>query len=389
MPNTSRDTYANNLVSQLGAKEYVFGGYVRDKLARVDFSDLDICFESEISFADWRLRTTSKDKVRWEFVIKYHDTRVVSATYDNIHFELQAWKGSYPDGTSINVDAYIARNTSVDITQNYPIGNCADIDINCFYSKNNGMIGMAYLLSHLYRSTDVVEIIDRCKARTYNVINQNKFTSARKQKIELKGFSNLHHQNNEFNTKVNAEMSSVKNDSPMKNDMPASLSMFERFKKNAVEGAYLGTAMSITDGTQAAILAFLKDEGIEESAIPAIAKFFGTNIGKALIAMAAGTSMQFGMQAVPAIAENVHANKIADKLQENGAALGFSAAQKLMFEYMAPMIMGALNKIPVTEPIKTRITETHTGIPIDMLKEHVATIEAQAVQESPKKLAVA
>jgi histone H3/H4 len=49
-----------------------------------------------------------------------------------------------------------------------------------------------------------------------------------------------------------------------------------------------------------------------------------------------------------------------------------------MFEYMAPMIMGALNKIPVVEPVKARIAQPATGVSMDALKEHQALIEAQA-----------
>jgi predicted nucleotidyltransferase len=353
------------LVSALGEKEYVFGGYVRDKLADIIFSDLDLCFENDISFADWRFKTAKSNKIRWDF-ISYNN----SDEYDNIHFELQTWRGNYEDGSSIDISTYIPRNKSIDLKKYSPVDKSnVDLDVNCLKHDKRGVI------TTMFSDLDLTTVIDNCKNKKYTIINNNKFTALRKRKMELKGFPNTSEQVKKTDNKVISEM---KNDTTKDSAVPTTITMFERFKKNAVEGAYLGTAMTITDGTQAAILAFLKDEGVEESAIPAIAKFFGTNIGKALIATAAGTGMQFGMQFIPTIADNAHANKIADKLQENGAALGMTAAQKLMFEYMAPMIMGALNKIPVVEPVKARIAQPATGVSMDALKEHQALIEAQA-----------
>jgi hypothetical protein len=369
---TKRADNAYALVSALGEKEYVFGGYVRDKLADITFSDLDLCFENDVSFADWRFKTAKSNKIRWDF-ISYNS----SDEYDNIHFELQTWRGTYEDGSSIDIRAYIPRTSSIDLKKYSPVNKSnVDLDVNCLKHDKRGVI--TTMFSDLY----LTAVIDNCKNRKYTIINSDKFTTLRKRKIELKGFPDNSKQAQKTDIKVIPEM---KNDTTKDLAVPATMTMFERFKKNAVEGAYLGTAMTITDGTQAAILAFLKDEGVEESAIPAIAKFFNTNIGKALIATAAGTGMQFGMQFIPAIADNVHANKISDKLQENGAALGMTAAQKLMFEYMAPMIMGALSKIPVAEPVKARIDQSAlTGVSIDALKEHQALIEAQAEMMTKK-----
>jgi hypothetical protein len=62
-----------------------------------------------------------------------------------------------------------------------------------------------------------------------------------------------------------------------------------------------------------------------------------------------------------------------------------TAAQKLMFEYMAPMIMGALSKIPVAEPVKARIAQPAlTEVSLDALKEHQVLIEAQAEMMTKK-----
>lgn len=381
MPSTRGAIRADNayaLISALGEKEYVFGGYVRDKIADIIFSDLDLCFANDISFADWRWKTSKDTKVRWDFISYDNPSNEKnrSTEFDNINFELQSWRGTYKDGSFIEVDAYIPRNRNVDLNRCNPISNTADLDVNCLKQDKRGT------LATMSGDLNLITVVSNCKNRKYSVLNETKFTAERKRKMELKGFPDTSEQVKKIDNKVNSEMKTDNTKDPV------ALTMFERFKKNAVEGAYLGTAMTITDGTQAAILSFLKDEGVEESAIPAIAKFFNTNIGKALIATAAGTGMQFGMQFIPAIADNVHANKISDKLQENGAALGMTAAQKLMFEYMAPMIMGALSKIPVTEPIKARIAQPAiTGVSVDVLKEHQALIEAQA-ETVAKKSAV-
>lgn len=113
-------------------------------------------------------------------------------------------------------------------------------------------------------------------------------------------------------------------------------------KKDAADAAYRVAAKQITKGVKTGIRAALKDKGTEESKIQAVAEFFNTDIGEALIAAGLG----YGVLAIPGLKDDARVKRISEEFRIDGMATAGNALADNVLKHLMPVMTDAMKNLP-------------------------------------------
>lgn len=352
---------ADDILLILKDKGYVFGGYLRDQIAGVPFSDIDFFVESSSYHSVIQ-------------VLKENGFSMISigptkTSYSSDDIEDGFTKKEIivaKEGISVKIDLVSSNNLSC----NTPFQKL-DADINgLWFSHEDGAIRAA-------QGLDLETVKKHIKDKVYVVPGDNVLSMDRKYKLQSKGYSLADAKYT--STSVNPKMKpSVKKETKK----VERLSMIEMMKSNARKAFWQSLATQTVEAVQAAFLLSFKEEGFSDEEVSIARKMLASKAGGAGISVLLG----IGLCYAPMIGDDPRAQILAEYLQVNGMSTGYNLMFEQAKKYIMPAIMQVFSGLPpVTEEDmkeleQIRSARTRIASPNDAVAqqaEHEAIAEEQ------------
>lgn len=384
-----RAELAEKVINSLQDHAYVFGGYLRDKLAGEEFTDVDLFFpESDAHFTrlpSWRVAAHLKNLGL--NVTKVRGGRPKYAAGSGVRRD--TYEVSDPKtGVSIEIDAV----TSVDIDADHPYSDL-DADINSlYYDKVTHKI-----LPHWVTPYKLKDIEKHIKDRTFEVPDMAHVTGRRLHKLIGKGYTPLNTRNptstigelirDRLGDKVSAFDKNPSAETPLsvRKDY-RKMTGFEQFQAELKEAGWRAGTAEMAEGVKQGILLMLKDEGADDGMVAMATKFLETQAGTALVSELLG----HGLPMAPfGIGDDPRAQKAAEEFRTDGYKILMQIMFRLLMKYMLPAIQSGLAKLPpvtaadmaeLDAASKAKVRVESQPLPPDTLMQ--AQREAQAALEN-------
>ena len=369
-------------LTDINSRLYVFGGYVRDRLAGIDFSDMDIYVphSTDVTVIT-RLLTNTLGNINYHVKYDHSKTRsYVKGAKFNVYKTVITAR-DLATGLAIDIDLVQSQDPNYD----HPYTKL-DFDINCLAQKANGEI---FSPIPEYQNS-VVDAMRKAANRRYTLVSNT--SDARIAKMNEKGFISVtpaiqtnmpgpptlsplyppvpEKEEVKMSTKQDSE-----NSDPFKSILNAAAykpqkskpKFFEVLAKDAEKGAYRTGATQGIKALKSAVAKILDHEGFEASKASVIMELFETPIGEGLLRMALGYGLM--MAPIPGIQENKYAQNLSEELRVSGMAGGMDYAADLAGKFLVPALMEAYQNTPLMENImgpkeKMRLEDSAT-IPAD------------------------
>lgn len=204
--------------------------------------------------------------------------------------------------------------------------------IKSFYSVVNSKNGVKFIdiVGTFYSEASVEKVIsdpDSNHNNSYLTINSV--------------FLDVQHYLSELDKLSNQTNSSDSKDSTKETKMTTDkISFADRFKNNAIEGAYQGAARVAIDTFIEGIILTMKKSGVDESSIMIATAFLKSDVGTAIVSGAIGASVPY----VPVdVMNNPVVEKIADKCVQNAVADSSELMANIAMKYVKPALEAAVS----------------------------------------------
>jgi len=339
-----RNEIAKTILSCLKENDFVFGGFVRDKIAGKDWGDIDLCI-------------TGGARGLGAFKRKLRDLIELSSFLDRSSFSLTRVYGSFYDkqdsanrdkhhkyalsigGVSITFDVIIERSDTC-IAKAHTCFVNKDVDINGLYQHPTGKIG------HLHLGDPEVEsVINNIKKGVYK-----KFDTCfdyRVDKLTAKGYKDI--LSVPASTSVPATQPVNKEEKKM---TAAANTSWKAFAAKAIEeGKYAAAAKQTTKGIKGLAKMALSSMNASPEVLASLNTIleseFGDGLAAAIVAVSIKASGSTDARVV----------KLSEKCAERGVAQGLNQVASLLEAFVMPMILGAVNEHLPSVSLETKAEE--------------------------------
>lgn len=375
----SRRITAKNIEVCVGPQNYIFGGYVRDKILHdsgngvaIDFNDMDIFFSSFNQFVSFekKLNNLGYKLVQIEGAGFYK--REVCA-----HQKYQVTNSDYVE-LDIVIDAVINKHPEKKLATPVEFSNL-DADVNSLKIESGFYKTMfPTLLDENEKVVDSYfsEIKKRILKKQY--IPQPGMRSARIDKLFESGFvsstkkvedmdmlfedskaklteSEKAALDKEIDKKISAiiaedlkrkaligEESVKEKKKKVGNTKMANVSLMDLLKSDGEDAAYRVAGTQMTNGTKLALLKLLEKQGHSSESLKAISELLETEAGNAAIAFALGMLLHY----LPQINTDLRVQKLSKEFRVHGMSTAGNAVAGLLTESLLPVILESLNTLP-------------------------------------------
>lgn len=376
MREAGRNEIAAHVRAYMANGEYVFGGFVRDKIAGVPFNDMDIRVNNKASAESL---FSSLRKIGYEV---YQDTYDSSYTIDN-HTKQKVTVKNRNTGISIDLDVLSPMPGYTDAD---PIdSDTIDADINALKLHKNSSITAACGMSVHIASKNIAE-------KKFVAFNVGKPGMAKRfRKLKAKGYSVGNYTEDQL-YKVTPAHPSVasalaaagltgKKETPMNNSNKGMNGFTALMKRSAIAGGYGAVATQATKRTKNALLKVMEKKGMDSATIMVMASLLETEGGTTLIHLMLGMGCIYAP--IPGMKDNEHVQKLGEHFVEKGFETGMSSAMDLLAEVIGPALTEALGavqdgqrvEVPALEGAKQRVA------PIPVSVDDLSEAELTAAYE--------
>lgn len=128
-------------------------------------------------------------------------------------------------------------------------------------------------------------------------------------------------------------------------DMTTKTSILDTLKDRSIKGAYRAAGRNITRGTRNGIISMMKAKGADEGTLGLVTMFLETEFGEALISGAIGSALPN----IPMLKDDARVQVLAEELQVEGTAVLMDAILKEVSAYLLPALVDALKTLPAVE----------------------------------------
>lgn len=342
-----RNSVAEKIITCLpDIDDFVFGGYIRDRISDKNFKDIDVCTFSISQFID-KLKDAG-------FVI--HSNKPGKYKTNLKHRKISvSFKGSDGWVRGIDIDAIELFDRRTAFASKVVSEEKFDADINLFYRKKD----KATIFHFLYPkgSSEYEEAIANAKNCRFKALSTCE--EWRKEKLSLYGYDQIIYAGTSEHTHVNASIPNLnvsettlanKNqncttekfneENNMSNTSKNATSPMAWFAARAQEGAIQGMAASAVNLVRQGILTAMKKSGKDDFTIGVIAGFLESEMGFVLLSAAIGSAVHF--MPVDTVQSNNKIQKVADKCMENATAKGIEQLTDLAMNFVMPALMSAV-----------------------------------------------
>lgn len=378
-----RQELAEKVITGLQDYAYVFGGYLRDKLAGEEFTDVDLFFPT----GDPTYPSLSSFKIPGKLrslglaVHKVHGGKPVYAA-NGTSVRRSTYEVTDPlTGASIQVDA--VTNSTAD----HPFSDL-DADVNSLYFDRTSK----QIKPHWITPYTMENIQTHIKEKIFEVPDAARIAGHRLNKLLYKGYVplNLKYNREEilknFNQKKDdievlpafadfiqkkLDQKVMKNNSKpvpdgMYNVLPGTfkvgdphieppevrkeakkMDFFEQAltqaKSEMAEAAWRGSADEMAKGFKEGLIAMMKDQGADDGTLAFITKFLETPAGTAAVKEVLGHSLP---HAPFGIGEDLRVQKVSKEFRIQGYQGTMQLFLAMAMKYFLPAIQRAMEKLP-------------------------------------------
>lgn len=351
MDETIRNKIAEQVREAMSDNGYVFGGFVRDKLAGVPFTDIDVRVDSpkvaqrtieilknlgyRVAPSDNHGSNVSKfhSKIRW---IIYHPSDAASPVDLDIVCPLPGHENASP----IDIDTI-------------------DADINALILCHDGEVSALAGMCLVIASRNI-------RNRKYCSFNSDDPSMAeRHAKLKAKGYTDQ--DDFDFDEEEEEEVyygiaAPTSNSVPdyKKEVIMNNKNVSELMKRSATAGGYGAVAMQATKRTKGALIKILEKKGADHATMMVVSSLLDTEGGTTLVHLMLGMCCIYAP--IPGLKDNEHVQKLGEHFVTKGFETGMSSGMDLLAEVIGPAIaeaFGALQQqrveTPALESAKQRV----------------------------------
>jgi hypothetical protein len=316
--NTVKASLLEELVSQLGPGNFVYGGTVRSFIDgwKSDVNEVDIFSPSDKPTfkADYFRALRARG---W----------VVEKTKSYVgHSYYNATK----NGQTIVLDVrYGLGEKTKPFTEENMLTNVSNLKLDR---------DMIVRMMHNDNLTDRKKLLASLKNKQCEVVKFN---------ADLKGsLENL-----------KAEGISISNEKEV--NMSEKPKFMDMIKSDATNAAYRVAATQMTNGTKAALLKLMETKGVASEKIAVASELLDTEMGASLVALLLG----FGLNYAPVISEDPRVERLAGEFRVHGMATAGNAVVGVALEHIMPVVQSAIASLPAvteetTTTTKARVTDS-------------------------------
>jgi hypothetical protein len=316
-----RNVLAKEVIAELGLDDMVFGGYVRDQIANLPFSDVDLFLHSA---ADDR----KGNRARRDFIWKLRDNfRVemlgsVTRTYQGVsRLYKQRLRVFDKENPQVFVDVDLVTHQ-----KNDPF-LALDADVNSLCMKDGKI--------HAAQGLSLEEIKQNISKKVFEPAPGADVASEHMQerfnKLLSKGF--CFKQKDEDATTMTLKAATT---------APAQEGFIGTLKHDGGEALYRVASTQISKGTRAGIVKMLKARGFKAAQIRAITELMETEIGRAMVSGLLGIALPH----VPNIGEDPRAKKLASEFRIDAMATVGNELIEEVKTMLAPVFLEAFMSLP-------------------------------------------
>lgn len=398
--NIRRKRLAEKVIKLFDKNGYVFGGYLRDEVAGVPFTDVDIFFPSrnvgyerafdstvvsELKKAGLTIIDLGEKKTYLEPKEFEDENGKKRKNRHRDHFMVRKFElEDKMTGTTVQFDmvfgSILERARAIGVNKDFPFVAGLDADVNCLWRGKNGQLCVA---PNMANKTTVDEVKKNIINRVFVPMN-DKVREERLNKLTAKGYKAIA----KATTKVSTVSKKDKKESIMttsKNEQ----SFSEQMKDEIIQGAYQAAGDELAAGVKEGLLAAAKSFGADDGAIGALTAFLDTPAGLAAIESALGHALPHA----PMIGDNEHVEAVAKQMRVRGYAQGMKILFSVMMQFILPLLSATFEKLDkqiaaansMTQMLGPSKGKTKARIAKDA--EHEAEGEAEAEAEAEHETA--
>ena len=352
----NRSLLAEKVLEVLRPHGYPFGGYLRDNIAGVEFTDVDIFFpEHDTNYMKLRKYGIVRLLRAAGLTVDHVEHKQIYNQSSGMRLEKDTFDITDPDsGVSIKMDA--VRNKDGCEWHDHPFTSL-DADVNSlWYNKVTGIMEVASSMSYADGYT-FGEIYDNIRNRVFNIPEDVEINTSRITKLLEKGYSpksarrkTWEASDTVINSHIHQEKLGEEKDNPMTTTRPT---FAAQFKSDMEKAAYRSTGDQMTNGVKQGILALLKSNGADEGVLAFIAKMLDTEGGTAVVSTALG----HGLPQAPMIGTDPRIIRLSEEFRVAGYAQGMNLLFSAFIQHVMPGVLAALQSLPpVTESDMAELT---------------------------------
>lgn len=163
-------------------------------------------------------------------------------------------------------------------------------------------------------------------------------------------------------------------------------------KNDMVDAGYRVAGHQMTKGVKAGLLKLFKDKGADDSKLRIVEELLDSEVGSSMIALMLG----YGLAYIPNISEDPRIQKLSKEFRVGGMSTAGNMIMDTAIEYLAPAVLGAVDKLPPIGTMATAAVEK-SGIKKKgkkrvaaavRVKEEAKAVEPEVEEETSKKVAV-
>lgn len=325
---SAREQLAERVISLFTNNAYVFGGYLRDKIAGDEFSDVDMYFPSH------NPKYTN---------ISSYDVRRALRTAGMIATMVGAPKRIYNQATGVRLeketyeikDPKSGQKVLLDVVRNksamsqyddHPFTSL-DADVNSlWFNKETGKVEVMSCMP--YSMETVMEHIAK---KIFELPEGNSIMAERLNKLFKKGYKPLQA------AETNSQPVTGRKEQKME-----SVGFMDQFKADMEKAAYRSCGTQMTSAVKQGILLAMKNGGAEEGVLSHVSKMLDTEGGTALVSALLG----HGLPHAPVIGNDPRVSRLSEEFRVAGYAQGMNLLFAALMQYVMPGIMQALQSLP-------------------------------------------
>jgi hypothetical protein len=308
----ARQQLASEVLTQMDAADYAYGGYVRDHIAGKEYTDLNIFVPGgNVNSLIEKLKSAGF-KVEAQGYLKDVQGKDIatrplySATKNGYEVKLNFFCGNGAATSPIAMDQ-------------------ADADINMLKMSKDGTI------TSLHPEVAVAEVLEKIKKGIYKEFST--ITEDRRKRMSERGFNNK-------TTKT-----TKKKENKVMSDTTEKPSFMEMVKGDATKAAYRVAGTQMSKGVKQGILKLMQAKGLDDGKLAAVSELLETEIGTAIVAAILGVGLNY----VPKLSEDPRVQKLGEEFRVQAMTTVGNEVIGAAIEHFLPAITSALSSLPPVE----------------------------------------
>lgn len=323
----TREILAEKVITLFNSNAYAFGGYLRDKIAGDDFTDLDLFFPtyshgmtySMMNSYDVRgaLRDAGLTAMREGM------TKKIYSPETGMRLTKETYQVSDP-ATGVKVSVDIVRSLNGMEELDHPF-TALDADVNSlWFNKKTGKVETAPNMGY-----SMQKVMEHIAQKIFELPANSAVSAERLNKLFNKGYKPFE--------ATNSQPANGRKEHKMESG-----GFMDQFKADMEKAAYRSCGTQMTSAVKQGILLAMKNGGAEEGVLSHVSKMLDTEGGTALVSALLG----HGLPHAPIIGADPRVSRLSEEFRVAGYAQGMNLLFAALMQYVMPGIMQALQNLP-------------------------------------------